>query len=99
MSTPPRVIHEFEAGRGTIRTTLTTLGGREYVDLRLWVEPRDQPGAALIPTKRGISLPLEFLDEAREALQAVAEAIAQERGELAGRRRSSRRSSSRGSSV
>jgi hypothetical protein len=75
MAMPPRVIHEFECGRGTIRSTLSDFGGKTYIDLRLWVEPRDQPGAALIPTKRGLSLPLEFLPEMSEALEAIDEAV------------------------
>jgi hypothetical protein len=41
----------------------------------LWVKPRDQPGAALIPTKRGLSLPLEFLPEIGQALEALGDAI------------------------
>jgi hypothetical protein len=85
MATPPRVIHEFEVGRGTVRSTLNEFGGRVYFDVRLWVEPRDQTGAALIPTKRGLSLPLEFLPEIREALEAIGEATKRDQGELAGR--------------
>jgi hypothetical protein len=87
MAAPPRVIHEFEVGRGTIRSTLSDFGGKTYFDLRLWVEPRDQPGAALIPTKRGLSLPLEFLPEVGEALDALGEAVKHDQGELASRRR------------
>jgi hypothetical protein len=91
MSTPPRVVHEFEAGRGTIRTCLSTFREREYVDLRLWIEPRDQPGAELVPTKRGLSLPLEFLPELTEALEAIREAVKRDQGELAGRARRRRK--------
>ena len=87
MATPPRVVHEFEVGRGTIRSTLNVFSGKTYFDLRLWVEPRDQPGAALIPTKRGLSLPLEFLPEIGEALEAINEATRRDQGELAGRQR------------
>ena len=94
MATPPRVIHEFEIGRGTIRSTLNDFGGKTYFDLRLWVEPRDQPGAALIPTKRGLSLPLEFLPEIGEALEAINQAVKRDHGELAGRQR--RHSAARG---
>jgi hypothetical protein len=60
MAMPQRVIHEFECGRGRDSHTLNDFSGKTYFDLRLWVEPRDQPGAALIPTKRGLSLPMEF---------------------------------------
>ena len=86
MAAEPRVLHEFEAGRGTIRTTLSVFSGRTYFDVRWWVEPRDQPGAALIPTKRGLSLPLEYLPEFAEALEAIGQATRRDQGELAGRR-------------
>jgi hypothetical protein len=63
------------ATRGVVRSTLNEFGGKTYFDVRLWVEPRDQPGAALIPTRRGLSLPLEFLPELSEALEAIGEAV------------------------
>jgi len=88
MAAEPRVIHEFEASRGVVRSTLNQFNGKTYFDMRLWVEPRDQPGAALIPTKRGLSLPLEFLPELGEALEAIGAAVKHDQGELAGRRRS-----------
>jgi len=91
MAAPPRVIHEFEVGRGTVRSTVSDFGGRTYFDLRLWVEPRDQPGAELIPTKRGLSLPLEFLPEVVEALEAIDDSVKHDRGELAGRARRRKR--------
>ena len=81
MPTPPRVVHEFEAGRGTIRTTLTTPGGREFIDVRMWVEPRGELGAELIPTKRGLSVALDFLPELTEAVEAIGETVKRERGE------------------
>jgi hypothetical protein len=87
MAAPPRVIHEFEVGRGTIRSTLNDFGGKTYFDVRLGVEPRDQPGAALIPTRRGLSLPLEFLPEIGEALEALDEVVKRDQGELASRQR------------
>jgi hypothetical protein len=62
-------------------------GGKTYFDVRLWVEPRDQPGAAFIPTRRGLSLPLEFLPEIGEALEAIDEATKRDQGELASRPR------------
>ncbi|HEY1298116.1 MAG TPA: transcriptional coactivator p15/PC4 family protein [Chloroflexota bacterium] len=96
MSAPPRVIHEFEAGRGTVRSTLNQFNGRHYFDVRLWVEPRDAPGAELIPTKRGLSLPVEFLPELTEALEALAEAVTHDQGELVSRARRQRKASGTG---
>jgi Transcriptional Coactivator p15 (PC4) len=91
MPAEPRVVHEFEASRGVVRSTLNDFGGKTYLDLRLWVEPRDQPGAALIPTRRGLSLPVEFLPELTEALEAIREAVKHDQGELVGRARRSKK--------
>lgn len=90
MVTPPRVVHEFEVARGIVRSTLSEFSGKTYFDVRLWVEPHDQPGAELIPTKRGLSLPLEFLPEIGEAIDAIGEATKRDQGELVGRRRARR---------
>jgi hypothetical protein len=57
MAAEPRIAHQFDVGRGTVRNTLNEFQGKAYFDVRLWVEPRDQPGGALIPTRRGLSLP------------------------------------------
>jgi hypothetical protein len=79
------VVHEFECGRGTIRSTLNQFSGKTFVDIRLWVEPRDEPGAALIATKAGLHIPLEFLPELSEALETIDEAVKHDQGELARR--------------
>jgi hypothetical protein len=68
MPAAPRVIHEFEAGRGAIRTSVSQFRGKTFVDVRLWVEPRDQSGADLIPTKRGLSVDAAYLDDLEEEI-------------------------------
>lgn len=66
------VVHEFEAGyRGTVRASITHFKGNEYLDIRLWVEPRENPGADLIPTGKGLSLPLDYIDDLVEAAAAL----------------------------
>jgi hypothetical protein len=71
-----QVLHEFELGRrGTVRTTLETFKGKKYASVRLWVEPREQPGADLIPTSKGLTVPLEFVPELQEAIAALAAAV------------------------
>ena len=62
MAEQHQVGHEFEVGqRGFVRTSISQCRGRRFVDVRLWVEPRDQPGAPLIPTRKGLAVPLEYL--------------------------------------
>jgi len=67
------VVAEFEAGRHTIRASVSSFRGTTRVDLREWFEP--EPGAELIPTKKGINLPAEYLEELAEAVAALATAV------------------------
>jgi hypothetical protein len=74
MASEPVIAHEFELGhRGFVRATLDTFKGRQFASLRLWVEPRDQPGAPLIPTAKGLTVPVEYIAELVQAAQALAE--------------------------
>jgi Transcriptional Coactivator p15 (PC4) len=69
------VVSEFELGRkGWVRATLNEFRGKRYASVRLYVEPRDQPGAELIPTKAGLTVEVSYLDELLEAVQALQEA-------------------------
>jgi hypothetical protein len=71
----PEILLEFElANRGTVRATIETFKGKRYASIRLWVEPRETPGADLIPTSKGISVPVEYIPELLEAAQALASA-------------------------
>ncbi len=70
----PEVVHEFEVdGRGTLRTCLTEFRGRRYMDLRLWVG--SAPGGELIATRKGLSLPTEYLDELQAAVGVLAHEV------------------------
>lgn len=72
MSGPDQVLHEFELGRrGTVRTTLETFKGKRYASVRLWVEPREMHGADLIPTSKGITVPIEYIGELVEAVASL----------------------------
>lgn len=73
----PEVLHEFELGhRGTVRATLETFKGRRFASVRLWVEAREAPpGADLIPTAKGLTVPIEYVGELVEAAQALGEAV------------------------
>lgn len=72
MSSPDQIVHEFEMGRvGTVRASLGEYGGKQRIDVRIWVEPRDRPGAALIATPKGISLPVEYADDLLELVEAL----------------------------
>lgn len=67
------VVYEFEAGRHTYRASLSRFRGDVYVDLREWYEP--SAGEELRPTKKGISVRAEYLEELQEAIAALATAI------------------------
>jgi len=68
-----QVLHEFEAGRHTYRASLSQFRGETYLDLREWYEP--EPGQPLKPTRKGISVRAEYLEELQEAVAALAAAV------------------------
>jgi hypothetical protein len=71
-----QVAHEFELGkRGWVRATIDTFKQKRYASVRLWVEPRETPGAELIPTSKGLTVPIEFVPELVEAVLALGEAV------------------------
>ncbi len=67
------MVYEFEISRGTIRASVSYFRGKALIDLRLWVEPR--LGQDLIPTKKGISVPVEYVDDLEEAVAALVKAV------------------------
>jgi hypothetical protein len=69
-----QVVAEFEVPRGFIRATVDEFRGKRYASIRLWVEPRDLAGADLIPTSKGLSVPIEYTPDLLEACQALAAA-------------------------
>jgi hypothetical protein len=68
------IVHEFECGRRIIRASISHFRGKMRLDLREWYEP--DPGEPLVPTRRGISVPSDYLGELQEAVEALATAVA-----------------------
>lgn len=66
-----QVLYEFEKSRSTVRAYIAEFHGKRYAHIREFVEPRDQPGAALIPTKAGIAIAVDDLDELVAAIAAL----------------------------
>lgn len=66
--------------RDVTRFGLTVYEGYRLATIRVWTEKRDEPGV-MAPTKKGISLRIEQIPDAIEALKAV-EADAKKRGWL-----------------
>ena len=75
------VVYEFEAGRHTIRARLSHFRGKTYLDLRTWYEA--EPGQPLRPTQKGVSIPVEYLEELKEAVDALAAACGRKRSAVA----------------
>jgi hypothetical protein len=67
-----QTVHAFESGRNAIRASLSEFKGKTYVDLRVWYQP--EPGAELKPTQKGVTVPLDSLDDLEAAVQALREA-------------------------
>ena len=65
----PQVVYEFECRDVVIRAAVDTYRGRTRLDLRVWWEP--SPGGGLKPTKKGINLPVEAIDDLESAVAAL----------------------------
>lgn len=65
------IVHEFEKPRATVRAYINEFHGKRYAHIREFVEPRDQPGAALIATKAGICVAVDDLSELEAAIGAL----------------------------
>ncbi len=75
------VVFEFERRLGTVvRAAVSRFKGRDYLSIREWTEIQGE----LCPTRRGITLSVEFLPEIRQAVQALADAIEPAELEAAG---------------
>jgi hypothetical protein len=65
----------YEIDRGLafpkVRFSISTYRGREYLDVRQWVEIDGE----LRPTRKGISLPRDFLPELLEGVEALRRAL------------------------
>ena len=74
-----RVIGEFQKSSGeVVRVCLNEFKGSLYFDMRIWLkEAAGEPGN-LKPSKTGLCLSIEFLDDLRKALEALDRVI--ERG-------------------
>jgi hypothetical protein len=67
------VVYSFPKGkRSEVRASLSNYRGELRADIRLWV-PGDGEDE-LVPTKSGISVPVEDLPRLLEAVQALIEA-------------------------
>lgn len=70
------VIGEFEVERrGFIRGSLSYYKGDLGMDLRLWVEPKSNPGGELIATPAGFRIPPEYVDDLVEVAHALAATV------------------------
>lgn len=62
------VIHTFQKNpEEEVRLTLREYKDRHYLDLRLWFQPSD--GGDYRPTKKGITLSLDYLPELKKGLE------------------------------
>ena len=56
-----------------LRIALKEFKGRNYLDIRTFIEPYADEGQGRVPTKKGVTVPLAKLPELIEALQKAEE--------------------------
>ena len=77
VASAPEILHEFEKPRAkTVRAYINEFHGKRYAHIREFVEPRDEPGAALVATKAGVCVEIDDLDELQACVDALTAAAA-----------------------
>ena len=59
-----------------VRITLREYKGNQYVDIRMFFQPKE--GGDMIPTKKGITMPVAYLGELRKALKEAQDMLPSE---------------------
>jgi len=68
-----QLIHSFPRNvNEDVRFTLRKFKGKHYADLRIWF--REENGETYHPTKKGVSVSLEFLPEIRRGVEKLLKA-------------------------
>jgi hypothetical protein len=75
-ATDPEILHECEKPRATVRAYINEFHGKRYAHIREFVEPRDEPGAALVATRAGVCVEIDDLDELQPCIDALTAAVA-----------------------
>ena len=70
------VIHTFHKNPDEeVRLSLKQFKDRRYLDLRLWYQPSS--GGEYLPTKKGLTLSVEFLPELKRGIERAGKASAE----------------------
>ena len=63
------ILYAFDKNeREIVKLRRSTFKGKEYVDLRLYVKT---PDGEDIPTKKGVNIPVEMVDELKKAIATL----------------------------
>lgn len=72
--TEQQFLHSFPKNETEeVRFSIRRYKDRAYLDLRVWFQPSE--GGEYRPTKKGLTLGVEFLPELRRALESVPEEV------------------------
>jgi len=76
MSQSQKLIAEFRKNAAeVVRVYLTEFKGSYYFDMRVWLQEKPGEPGNLKPSKKGLCLSIEFLDDLRKALEVLDRAI------------------------
>ncbi len=65
----PIVLHEMWSAMGVTKIAITEYHGRRYLDMRFWAKLESpEKGEVIVPTKKGVSIPLYKLEEFLKAV-------------------------------
>jgi hypothetical protein len=75
----PIVIKDFHRATGLIRVSISDYQQKKYIDIRNWVRIDDsEKGATIIPTKKGVTISAEDLEEFIKALEEAKKYLVKE---------------------
>jgi len=76
MSTPVKEIAVIEKSRSEdLHLSINEFKSHRYLDLRIYCEPYSSKDGGRVPTKRGITVPLDKIGELIAALEGAQEAV------------------------
>ncbi len=76
MSNDNPVLHEFQKNASeVVRASVGEYNGKDYLHLRIWFKDLADPGGEFHPTKKGLTLSVDLIDDLSEAVEKLKEKL------------------------
>ncbi len=76
MSDDNQVLHEFQKNASeVVRASLGEYNGKDYLHLRVFYKAPEDRGGEFHPTKKGLTLSVDLIDDLSEAVEKLKEKL------------------------